>query len=173
MATDGELSSTNALWQCRLMGRLLSLLGTFSCGRWRVLRRQWCQFDRHTGQRHLRHQRVSAPATEVGPATGTISCTRFAPYFGLGLSNAAKERHGWASSADLGVMWDPPITTLNAPGVTYNAQWAAEHSPQPHPNPNAGQPAQGLSGRLSELKLTDLSLGPLRELRELSLNKVR
>lgn len=67
-----------------------------------------------------------APAAAVGPVTGTISYNRWAPYLGLGFSNAARRRPGWAFGADLGVMWDRPTTTLSAPGAAYDPALAAE-----------------------------------------------
>lgn len=67
-----------------------------------------------------------APAAAVGPVTGTITYNRWAPYLGLGFSNDARLRPGWAFGADLGVMWDRPTTTLSAPGAASDPALAAE-----------------------------------------------
>ncbi|MHB8253699.1 MAG: hypothetical protein ACYDEV_08365 [Acidiferrobacter sp.] len=68
----------------------------------------------------------SVPANQVGPVTGAVTYARFAPYLGLGWNNTIRMHRGWAFGADLGVMWDRPTTTLNAPGAAYNPQLAAE-----------------------------------------------
>lgn len=68
----------------------------------------------------------SVPASQVGPVTGVVSYNRFAPYLGLGWSNGARRRPGFAFGVDLGVMWDRPTTTLTAPGAASNPQLAAE-----------------------------------------------
>lgn len=67
-----------------------------------------------------------APASAVGPVTGTVTYQRFAPYLGLGFSNDARMRAGFAYVVDLGVMWDRPTTTLNAPGAASDPALAAE-----------------------------------------------
>ena len=68
----------------------------------------------------------TAPASAVGPITGTVTYRRFAPYLGLGFSNDAQTGTGFAYSVDLGVMWDRPTTTLNAPGAASDPALAAE-----------------------------------------------
>lgn len=68
----------------------------------------------------------TAPASAVGPITGTVTYQRFAPYLGLGFSNDARMRAGFAYAVDLGVMWDRPTTTLNAPGAASDPALAAE-----------------------------------------------
>ncbi len=68
----------------------------------------------------------SIPASAVGPITGNVTYQRFAPYLGLGLSNDARMRAGFAYAVDLGVLWDRPTTTLNAPGSASNPAVAAE-----------------------------------------------
>lgn len=68
----------------------------------------------------------TVPAAAVGPIVGTIRYARFAPYLGLGVSNDARPRAGFAYGVDLGVMWDRPTTTLNAPGAAYDPPLAAE-----------------------------------------------
>lgn len=67
-----------------------------------------------------------APASAVGPVTGTIRYRRYAPYLGLGWSNDAYRRPGWDYAVDLGVMWDRPTTTLSAPGAASDPALAAE-----------------------------------------------
>jgi len=69
---------------------------------------------------------ISVPESAVGPVTGAITYKRFAPYLGLGLSNDARVRPGWAFGFDMGVLWDRPTTTLSAPGAATNPMLAAE-----------------------------------------------
>ncbi len=68
----------------------------------------------------------TAPASAVGPVTGTVTYRRFAPYLGLGFGNEARPGAGFAYGVDLGVMWDRPTTTLNAPGAASDPALAAE-----------------------------------------------
>ncbi len=68
----------------------------------------------------------TVPAAAVGPVTGRITYARFAPYLGLGVGNGARPGAGFTYGVDLGVMWDRPTTTLNAPGAAYDPALAAE-----------------------------------------------
>ncbi len=68
----------------------------------------------------------TVPTSAVGPIKGTVTYQRFAPYLGFGFSNDARMRPGFAYAVDLGVMWDRPTTTLNAPGAASNPALAVE-----------------------------------------------
>lgn len=68
----------------------------------------------------------TVPAAAVGPVTGRITYARFAPYLGLGVGNGARPGAGFTYGVDLGVMWDRPTTTLNAPGAAYDPALATE-----------------------------------------------
>ncbi|MHB1566394.1 MAG: hypothetical protein ACYCXG_06715 [Acidiferrobacter sp.] len=67
---------------------------------------------------------LQAPAGAVGPVTGIVSFGRFAPYAGIGWGNLAGIPHGFVLTADIGVIWQRPHTTLSAPGAAYNPDLA-------------------------------------------------